>query len=77
MEIEVFAILKEHFDKQFSVTGNIENIASLRQHLLDINPGAQSILKSCRFAVGDEFVSDTYLLNENDSISIIPPSSGG
>jgi len=77
MEIEVFAVLKEYFDKQFSVSINIENIALLKQHLQDLNPEAESVLKSCRFAVDDEFVNDTYTLKENDSISIIPPSSGG
>jgi molybdopterin synthase sulfur carrier subunit len=77
MEIEVFAVLKEYFDKQFSVSASIENIASLKQHLQELNPEAKSVLKSCRFAVDDEFVNDTYTLKENDSISIIPPSSGG
>lgn len=77
MELEVFAVLKEYFDKQFVVTEEIENIRSLRKYLAEQNSQAANVLTSCRFAINDEFVNDDYQLNENDRISIIPPSSGG
>ena len=77
MKIEVYAILKEYFEKQFIVQEQIESIDSLREYLSLQKPEATNILQSCRFAVDDEFVSDTYQLKENDTISIIPPSSGG
>jgi len=77
MKIEVYAILKDYFDKQFVVKEQIEDVNTLKEYLSKQKPDAKDILRSCRFAVDDEFVSDTYQLKENDSISIIPPSSGG
>jgi sulfur-carrier protein len=77
MKIEVYALLKEYFEKQFVVKEQIADIETLRAHLSVQQPGAIDILKACRFAVDDEFVEDTYQLKENDCISIIPPSSGG
>ncbi|WP_207532011.1 MoaD/ThiS family protein [Desertivirga arenae] len=77
MTIEVYAILKEYFEKQFIISEQISDINALKEHLSIQNPEAIDILRSCRFAVDDEFVADTYQLKENDSISIIPPSSGG
>lgn len=77
MTVEVFALLKEHFDKKFVVSAEITSIDALKTYLVDINPGSALVLKSCRFAVDDEFVENDYLLKENDHICIIPPSSGG
>jgi len=77
MTIEVYALLKEYFEKQFVIKEQIEDISALRDYLGNQKPQALEILRACRFAVEDEFVGDTYQLKENDSISIIPPSSGG
>ena len=77
MKIEVFAILKDHFDKEFEVTDEIASVASLKDHLIDINPASADILSMCRFAIQDEFVEDNYPLSKTDTVIIIPPSSGG
>lgn len=77
MKIEVFAILKDHFDKEFNVSGEILDVASLRKHLAEINPASSDTLKMCRFAINDEFVEDNHRLSSSDKIVIIPPSSGG
>jgi sulfur-carrier protein len=42
-----------------------------------VNPNATAVLKRCRFAVQDEFVTDQYQLTGNEHIVVIPPSSGG
>ena len=34
-------------------------------------------LKSLSFAVGENYQADSYSLNENDEVVIIPPVSGG
>ena len=34
-------------------------------------------LKSLRFAVNEEYVEDSYTLNEGDEVVLIPPVSGG
>ncbi|WP_256010523.1 MoaD/ThiS family protein [Desertivirga xinjiangensis] len=77
MKVEVFALLKEYFDKQFFVPDLVEDINSLKDYLGQQNPEATRILSSCRFAVNDEFIDTSYKFKQNDSISIIPPSSGG
>ena len=77
MKIEVFAVLKDHFDREFEVTEEVPDVASLRKHLSDINPASSNILGICRFAINDEFVEDNHRLSAADKVIIIPPSSGG
>jgi molybdopterin synthase sulfur carrier subunit len=77
MKVQVFAVLKDHFDKEFEVTGTVKNIEALRTKLREINPACGGILDSCRFAVNDDFIDNDFKLQENDTIVILPPSSGG
>jgi molybdopterin synthase sulfur carrier subunit len=77
MKIEVFAILKEYFDKEFEIKDQLKTVEELRAHLAFLNPASSNVLKICRFAVHDEFVADHYQLTGNDSVVVIPPSSGG
>jgi molybdopterin synthase sulfur carrier subunit len=77
MTIQVFAVLKDYFDKEFQITGGVKNISALKQQLATQNPQAANVLELCRFAVHDEFVDPDYPINTNDTICIIPPSSGG
>ena len=77
MKIEVFAILKDYFEKEFEIADQLDTIADLRQHLITINPSSVEVLSRCRFAVADYFVVDNYKVTGNDNIMIIPPSSGG
>lgn len=77
MKIEVFAILKEYFDKEFEIKDPLKTIEELRAHLVFLNPASSNVLKICRFAVHDEFVADHYQLTGSDNVVVIPPSSGG
>ena len=77
MKIQVYAVLKEYFDKEFSVQKNFGTIQELKDFLMESNPEAKGIISKSRFAVHDEFVDDTYTINNDDHISIMPPSSGG
>lgn len=77
MRIQVFAILKEFFKKEFELKASVHTIADLRVQLALINPEAAAVLKRCRFAIQDEMVSDHYLLTGSEHILVIPPSSGG
>ncbi|TXK48731.1 MoaD/ThiS family protein [Pontibacter qinzhouensis] len=77
MKVQVFAALKDYFDKEFEVAGNVQDVKALKQHLLELNGAAGNMLKICRFAVGDEFVDPSFQLKENDTVCVIPPSSGG
>lgn len=77
MKIQVFAVLKDYFDKEFVLSDSVTNVAALQQHLTQLNTEATGILKLCRFAVHDEFVDQNYTLTNHDTICIFPPSSGG
>ncbi len=77
MKIQVFAVLKEYFDREFELSDDIGDIASLQSHLVALNSSAQGILQLCRFAVHDEFVDNDFTITKNDTICIFPPSSGG
>ena len=77
MKIQVFASLKDFFEKEFELKEGISDVASLQSHLQTVAPSAANILARCRYAVQEEFVDKNYLLHENDTVFIIPPSSGG
>ncbi|MGG9972584.1 MoaD/ThiS family protein [Ferruginibacter sp. SUN002] len=77
MKVEVYAVLKDFFEKEFSIDAPISTVAELREMLIHQNADAKNILQLCRFAVKDEFVNDQYELKPDDNIHIIPPSSGG
>lgn len=77
MTIQVFAVLKDFFDKEFQLSEGITSIAELKKQLILQNPEASALLDLCRFAVHDEFVEPDYPINNHDTICIVPPSSGG
>ena len=77
MRVQVFAALKDFFDKEFEADESIKTLVELRRSLILSKPEAENILNNCRFAVDDEFVDMNYKLKTNDTIAIIPPSSGG
>ncbi|MBN9380032.1 MAG: MoaD/ThiS family protein [Chitinophagaceae bacterium] len=77
MRIHVYATLKDYFSPEFELEAVARNTDELKQRLLDINGQAGQLLDSCRFAVEDGFIDNQYKLKENDTVIIIPPSSGG
>jgi len=77
MKIHVYATLKDYFSSEFELQTVAHNTDELKRHLVQINDQAEQILDSCRFAVEDGFIDNDYKLKENDTVIIIPPSSGG
>ncbi|HXD78914.1 MAG TPA: MoaD/ThiS family protein [Puia sp.] len=69
--------MKDYFQPEFEIVGVARNTDELKGLLLAINDKAETILSSCRFAVEEGFIDNQFKLNENDTIVIIPPSSGG
>lgn len=77
MKVEVFALLKDYFEPVFNIEERIISIEQLKQKLVQLKPATASIISACRFAVDDTFVNNEFKLNQNDTVAIIPPSSGG
>jgi molybdopterin converting factor small subunit len=80
MKIKViaFGIAKEILQaKQIELELNSgDSLSSLRQVLMQRHPELLK-LRSLSFAVGVNYQDDSYALNENDEVVIIPPVSGG
>jgi len=71
-------MLKDYFNEEITMDSTgIHNASDLIVKLSELNPDAATVLKRCRVAVEMKFVSGDYKLNTHDTISIIPPSSGG
>jgi molybdopterin synthase sulfur carrier subunit len=77
MKVYMYAILKEYFDQELVLRVPVATIDELKTKLLAINEEAKDILDICRFAVKDNFIDNSYSLQPNDSVSILPPASGG
>lgn len=77
MTIQTFAALKDYFSNHFEVLENLNLISELKTFLIQQNPEAENILNLSRFAVNDNFVNLEFEIKNNDTICIIPPSSGG
>jgi sulfur-carrier protein len=77
MKIYTYAALKDFFDKEFTVDEPVHTVQGLNVLLTQRNPAAAAVLSACRYAVKDNFVSDDFILNKEDDIHIMPPSSGG
>ena len=73
-----FGIAKDILQaKQIEIELNSgDTLSALRQILVQRYPEFLK-LKSLSFAVGVNYQDDTYCLNENDEVVIIPPVSGG
>jgi len=77
MRIKVFATLKDYYAPEFELETVAQNTQELTHLLLGINAQAAQLLDSCKFAVGDTFIDKDHKLKDNDTVIIIPPSSGG
>ncbi|HOZ78869.1 MAG TPA: MoaD/ThiS family protein [Ferruginibacter sp.] len=77
MKIHTYAVLKDYFDKEFTIDERVGTVEGLHNFLAQRNPAAVTILAASRYAVKDNFVGDDFVLNTEDTIHIMPPSSGG
>ena len=77
MKIITYANLKDYFSKEFVVDEPVRTIDELQHYLTARNPASKDLLSACRYAVDNHFIADDYLLTQDESVHIIPPSSGG
>ncbi len=77
MKIHVYAGLKDYFLPEFELTEEVLNIDQLKACLLAINGQAGKLLAACRFAVQEGFIDNSYKFKANETVIVVPPSSGG
>ncbi len=78
VQIVAFGIARDILQgsgKELDIEGS-PTIADVKTALLHEYPDF-SKLASLRFAVNEEYQSDSYILNPQDEVVIIPPVSGG
>jgi molybdopterin synthase sulfur carrier subunit len=78
LELEFFAILKDIITDNYSF--NFENpisIKELKEYLIDQFPNAKEILTYSRFSTEEKILSEDIILEKNQKIFVLPPSSGG
>jgi len=86
IKVELFGVCRELSDQDhlnLELSDNSE-IKDLREQMVQIvkkkfpeNNNYLEMVKKSAFSVKDEIVEDAYQLQNNDSISIIPPIGGG
>ena len=78
IKIVCFAGLRKYFGNETSVDVEPEvSYSSIIDELVMQNPEAKEILSSTRIAVDEEFVKLSETLKEENTLFLIPPSSGG
>lgn len=78
IKIICFAGLRKYFGNETTVHVEPEaSYSKIIDELKSINPDATEILSSCRIAVNEEFISLEEPLKTENTLFLIPPSSGG
>ncbi len=78
IKIICFAGLRKYFGNETTVHVEPEaSYSKIIDELKSINPDATEILLSCRIAVNEEFISLEEPLKTENTLFLIPPSSGG
>jgi molybdopterin converting factor small subunit len=72
----MYALYKDYYERKFEIPP-VPTIAQLREELLKINPSAKDVLTLARFAVNNNFIDEQFILSADDTVAVIPPSSGG
>ena len=78
IRITAFGIARDILDghrSEMELTSD-NSISGLKDQLMKDHPEF-SRLRSLRFAIDEEYVSDDHVLTDNDEVVIIPPVSGG
>jgi sulfur-carrier protein len=76
MKIHVYAALKDYFQPEFELAGEVRDTDDLKARLLAINSQADVVLSTCRFAVEDGFIDREFQLKGHNTVVIIPSGSG-
>jgi molybdopterin synthase sulfur carrier subunit len=72
-----FAILRERLGKQEEMLEFSGSVGELRRLLVEREPHLADVLKTCLFAVNQEYVGEDFILKGGETVAVIPPVSGG
>ena len=75
IKVVFFAVSKEYFGASREI--EVKNLAQLKHNLLLISPKAKVLLESCKFATDKFLTEDSYEFHDNETLFVLPPSSGG
>lgn len=77
LELVYFASLRELTGKKTEEIEFSGKVKDLRELLIKRYESAAEVLKSSRFAINFELVSDDFELSGEERIAVLPPFSGG
>ena len=79
MKILLFAGLKEKLgEPEIDMTVEGKSVLQIKEALVELYPDVENLIRRSHFAIGQEYVSDSFVLeSQPDEIAIIPPVSGG
>ena len=75
--VKFFAVLKEKMVYDMLIDQEQLDIAELKTHIMSKDASVLSILERSRFVVNNVFVEKDFVFKSNDTIYVVPPSSGG
>ncbi len=71
-----FSILREKLGSEESIEFK-GSVAELKKVLKERHPQVADIIDRVKFAVNEEYVSDDFKLEGDETVAVIPPVSGG
>ncbi|MBI2608957.1 MAG: MoaD/ThiS family protein [Deltaproteobacteria bacterium] len=79
IKIKYFAFYRDYFKKECEeiVLEKPLNVEDVFKMLLKSSPLKEKLLSSTLFAVNQEYVDKTHVLQEGDELIFVPPVSGG
>jgi len=78
IKVRVFASLKDYFAPELTLDVPPDSQAqAVLLGLEEMNPVCRDLLRSCRLAVNEDFITGEHPLRENEEVAVLPPSSGG
>lgn len=77
MLLKTFAAIKDQIGDDISIDENFETVGQLSLYLQQKYPNVGNIIAISRFAVDMQLIENDFLLTNQKTIYILPPSSGG
>lgn len=72
-----FSIVRERIGKDQEDIDFKGPVGKLREVIREKYPHVGDVLERVKFAVNEEYVDDSYTLEGDETVAVIPPVSGG